>query len=75
MARNEPQVNLRMPEALKADLEAAAVKNKRSLTAEIIARLEASLGPEPATAAIATLLQAQEERLKSWLQESLNKKP
>ena len=42
MARNEPQVNLRIPEALKSELDAAAIKNKRSLTAEIVARLEAS---------------------------------
>lgn len=43
MARNEPQVNLRMPAALKARLEEAAGASKRSLTAEIIARLEQSL--------------------------------
>ncbi|MES2241893.1 MAG: Arc family DNA-binding protein [Pseudomonadota bacterium] len=42
MARNEPQVNLRMPEALKEGLDAAAEANKRSLTAEIISRLDAS---------------------------------
>ncbi|TIN20180.1 MAG: Arc family DNA-binding protein [Mesorhizobium sp.] len=40
MARNDPQVNLRMPENLKALLDAAAEKNKRTLTAEVVSRLE-----------------------------------
>jgi hypothetical protein len=42
MARNDPQVNLRMPEALKTALDTAAQGNNRSLTAEIVARLETS---------------------------------
>lgn len=37
------QVNFRMPAALKARLEAASVENHRTLTAEIIARLESTL--------------------------------
>jgi hypothetical protein len=40
MARNDPQVNLRMPAELKDRLDQAAETSKRSLTAEIIARLE-----------------------------------
>lgn len=43
MARNEPQVNLRMPADLKEELEKAALDNGRSLTAEIVLRLRGSL--------------------------------
>jgi hypothetical protein len=42
MTRADLQVNFRMPASLKAMLEAAAKENHRSLTAELIARLEAS---------------------------------
>ena len=42
MARNDPQVNLRMSTELKERLESAAVTNKRSLTAEVVARLHDS---------------------------------
>lgn len=46
MARDEPQINLRVPAALKERLEEASAQNKRSLTAEIVARLEESFGLE-----------------------------
>lgn len=46
MAANYLQVNFRMPENLKARLEKEARANTRSLTAEIIHRLETSLGAE-----------------------------
>ena len=42
MKQTDPQFKLRMPAELKAQLEDAAAQNKRSTTAEIIARLEAS---------------------------------
>lgn len=42
MARNDPQVNLRFPADLKDRLDVAAQQNKRSLTAEIVTRLEES---------------------------------
>ena len=42
MARNDPQVNLRMPAEIKASIEAAAETSKRSLTSEIVARLQDS---------------------------------
>ncbi|UBM23286.1 Arc family DNA-binding protein [Pseudomonas sp. p1(2021b)] len=45
MSRSDPQFNLRLPEALKDKIVAAANDNKRSATAEILARLEAS--PKP----------------------------
>ncbi len=42
MADDIVQVNFRMPADLKAALERAAEESRRSLTAEIVARLEAS---------------------------------
>lgn len=46
MARNDPQVNLRMPAELKDRLDASARQNIRSLTAEIVERLSNSLDAE-----------------------------
>lgn len=40
MARHEPQVNFRIPADLKANLEVDAKRNNRTLTAEIVARLQ-----------------------------------
>lgn len=44
MSKEELQVNFRMPASLKGELEALAKRNRRSLTAEIVARLEQSVG-------------------------------
>lgn len=41
--RTDPQYKLRMPADLKAQIEGAARVNKRSMNAEIVARLEESL--------------------------------
>ncbi|PWB21312.1 Arc family DNA-binding protein [Comamonas sp. JNW] len=46
MARTDPQLNFRIPAELKERLEAAAVGNKRTLTAELVARLENSFRSE-----------------------------
>jgi len=43
MARTDPQVNLRMPAALKERLEEIATASGRSFTAEVVARLEQSV--------------------------------
>ncbi|WP_156219726.1 Arc family DNA-binding protein [Pandoraea apista] len=43
-----PQVNIRMPEDLKRELEQDAAKNFRSLTAEILSRLVAGRSKENA---------------------------
>jgi hypothetical protein len=43
MARDDPQINVRMSAQLKAALEAAATESGRSLTAEIVGRLEQSM--------------------------------
>lgn len=42
MTKKDVQVNFRMPEELKSELEKAAVANGRSLTAEIVKRLTGS---------------------------------
>ncbi|MEI3856007.1 MULTISPECIES: Arc family DNA-binding protein [Ensifer] len=42
MARQDPHFRLRIPEALKDQIEAAARNNARSITAEIVERLERS---------------------------------
>lgn len=47
MARDDLHFRLRIPEALKAQVEEAAAANNRSLTAEIISRLEKSFEIEP----------------------------
>lgn len=51
MSREDLQVNFRIPAELKRAIEAAAEKNKRSITAELVARLEESFfdgDPSPA---------------------------
>lgn len=42
MARDDPYFRLRIPEALKARVEKSAAESNRSMTAEIISRLEQS---------------------------------
>lgn len=47
MAREDPHFRLRIPEDLKLRVERAAHTNRRSINAEIIARLEQSFPAEP----------------------------
>lgn len=67
MARNDPQVNIRLPVELKERLEAAALENHRSFKAEIVARLEDSLEKQldpaqlPAVLAAETMQQLEDE--------------
>ena len=42
MARNDPQMNLRVPMELKENIEKAALDNGRTITAEAVYRLEQS---------------------------------
>lgn len=42
MARSDPQINFRIPQELKDALDAASAENRRSLTAEVVARLQQS---------------------------------
>lgn len=45
MARNDPQINLRLPTTLKKQIEDAAASNNRTITAEVVARLQDSFVP------------------------------
>ncbi|MBQ4928875.1 Arc family DNA-binding protein [Acinetobacter baumannii] len=45
MAKDYSQVNFRIPTKLKNEIEMAAAKNERSVTAELVARLEESFNP------------------------------
>lgn len=47
MAKDYSQVNFRIPTKLKEQIEQSAVTNERSLTAEIVARLEQSFTEQP----------------------------
>ncbi|UNW10682.1 Arc family DNA-binding protein [Acinetobacter indicus] len=46
MAREYSQVNFRIPTKLKEKIEESASTNERSITAELVARLEQSFEPE-----------------------------
>ena len=46
MARTDPTIYMRIPQELKDALDAASVGNRRSLTAEVVARLQASFVPQ-----------------------------
>ena len=46
MARNDPQMNLRVPMELKEKIEKAALDNGRTITAEAVYRLEESFKSE-----------------------------
>ena len=46
MAREYSQVNFRIPTKLKEKIEESASTNDRSITAELVARLEQSFEPE-----------------------------
>ena len=46
MGREDLHFRLRIPEALKSQIEIAAQENRRSMTAEIVARLEQSLAAD-----------------------------
>ena len=46
MARNDPQMNLRIPVTLKEQIEDAAAENNRTLTAEVVKRLQQSFAEQ-----------------------------
>lgn len=46
MARSDPQVNFRIPAALNNRLKEAAALNNRTVTAELVSRLEASFAED-----------------------------
>lgn len=47
MARSDPQLNFRIPAELREQLDAAARDNNRSLTGELIARLQSTFDGVP----------------------------
>ncbi|WP_047130019.1 Arc family DNA-binding protein [Xanthomonas arboricola] len=47
MARTDPQVNFRIPAALNEQLKEAATANNRTVTAELVHRLESSFADHP----------------------------
>lgn len=46
MARNDPQVNFRIPADLLEKIKAQAAANNRTITAELVSRLELSFGED-----------------------------
>ena len=68
MARSDPQLNIRIPLELKERVELAAKESGRSVTSEILKRLEASLavgeGLEALTKEQATLVNGMIAQLK-----------
>lgn len=56
MARNDPQLNLRLPAALKHQLEEAAKANKRTVTAETVARLQQTFADASGLSVSSTLV-------------------
>lgn len=49
MAQEYSQVNFRIPTKLKEDIEKAALTNNRSITSELVSRLEESFTPKTLT--------------------------
>ncbi|UFK38508.1 Arc family DNA-binding protein [Pectobacterium parvum] len=43
MARDEPKINIRLPQELKEELHSLAARNKRSVNAEAVAAIEKAL--------------------------------
>ncbi|PZN83754.1 MAG: hypothetical protein DM484_03870 [Candidatus Methylumidiphilus alinenensis] len=68
MARTDPQLNIRIPSELKAQLEASAKTSGRSVTAELIVRLEESFRSESELKEN-WLTQSQEAQLAEWRRE------
>lgn len=78
MAREDLHFRLRIPEALKEKVEEAAEENRRSMTAEIIARLEESFAQPHRLEQLINTIAEQTEKLNeakvrtAYLEESRN---
>ena len=57
MARSDPQLNIRIPEQLKARVETAARESGRSVTAEILARLQQTFEPASSPTSFRSLVE------------------
>lgn len=66
MARAEPQVNIRIPAELKGLLESMASDNGRSLTAEIISRLQQSFEARAEAVQLEIVNEALKAQLESY---------
>ena len=64
MARNDPQMNLRLPVELKEQIEDAAAQNNRTLTAEVVGRLQESFDPNIASLSWVDLVKILEQEAK-----------
>lgn len=65
MARNDPQMNLRVPAELKEKIERAAFESNRTITAEAVARLEQSFSDTEKTDLSSLLAEMRELRLEA----------
>lgn len=63
MRKDDPQINLRMPPELKERIQQEAKANRRTQTAEIIARLQASFEPTMSQGAATTLLEGLQQAI------------
>lgn len=61
MAREDLHFRLRIPEDLKNKIQAEAERNHRSMTAEILARLETTFEPSGSTEISKALLELRSE--------------
>ncbi len=61
MAREEPKVNIRLPQELKDKLHALAAKNKRSVNAEMVAAIERAVAGLGSDAEIERLKRERED--------------
>ncbi|QOW45553.1 MULTISPECIES: Arc family DNA-binding protein [Acinetobacter] len=67
MARNDPQMNLRVPVELKEQIEKAAFESNRTITAEAVSRLQYSFRTLPSLHLEAALHHVPTEELISEL--------
>jgi hypothetical protein len=77
MTRADPQLKLRLPLELKERIEHEAATNKRSMNAEIVARLQESLSPARRTATLEDaikIFQAEAEKMGAKFQLVFEKK-
>lgn len=72
MARNDPQMNLRVPVELKESIEKAAFENGRTITAEAIHRLEKSFKAASESTSLTERVDALEKNFQK-LKTELNK--
>lgn len=70
MARTDPQVNFRIPAELKDKLDDAAKENGRTLTAELILRLEMTFDQDDQVQDLLSRVEDLEDKIK-WMEKAL----